>query len=71
MRWICRTPDQDGIGVAFPATSGVEGYRVEKQKGRVVTLAGGSDWRIDFTLGLLTAAETEAAIEAIDAIRGG
>lgn len=71
MRWICRTPDQDGLGVAFPATSGVEGYAVEKSRGRVVQLPGGETWRIDMRLGHLTEVETQDAINAIDAIRTG
>jgi len=69
MRWICRTPDQDGLGVAFPATSGVEGYTVEKGKDRVVQLAGGDTWQIAMRMGHLTAAETSDVINAIDQIR--
>ena len=65
MRWICRTPDQDGLGIAFPATSGVEGHSIEKAKGRVVELAAGGTWRVDMRLGLLTAGETAAAVAAI------
>ncbi|MEM1238118.1 MAG: DUF4432 family protein, partial [Pseudomonadota bacterium] len=69
-RWISRTADQDGLGIAFPATSGVAGYTAEKAKGRVVELAGGETWTIDMTMGHLTPAETGAAIKTIDAIRG-
>ena len=69
MRWICRTPDQDGLGVAFPATSGVEGYTTEKGKGRVANLAGGETWRIAMRLGHLTAAETSNAISTIERIQ--
>ncbi len=69
-RWICRTPDQEGLGVAFPTTSGVEGYSAEKAKGRVVALEGGSTWRIAYSLGLLTPDETHRTIELIDRIRG-
>jgi len=69
MRWICRTPDQDGLGLAFPATAGVEGYTLEKSKGRGIVLAGGETWQIDMTMGHLTASETDAAIARIDAIR--
>lgn len=69
-RWICRTPDQDGLGIAFPATSGVEGYTVEKAKGRVETVEGGAAWRMDMRLGLLTPAETGDIIGRIEAIRG-
>ncbi len=71
MRWICRTPDQDGIGFAFPSTSGVEGYTVEKSKGRAVELRGGEIWRIDMKIGHLTAAETSDVIEKIENIRSG
>ena len=70
MRWVCRTPDQDGIGVAFPSTSGVEGYTVEKAKGRVASVDGGETWRVDMRVGLLTAAETSDTIALIDRIRG-
>ena len=64
-RWICRTPDQDGLGIAFPSTSGVEGYTAEKAKGRVETVQSGDTWRIEIKLGLLTASETEQVIEMI------
>lgn len=70
-RWICRTPDQDGLGIAFPATSGVEGYTNEKAKGRVITLAGGEAWHVDMRLGLLTATETQSIITIIDELREG
>ncbi len=69
MRWVCRTPDQDGLGVAFPATSGVEGYTKEKDKGRVVELSGGDTWRIAMRMGHLTEMETSAVIKVIDQIR--
>ncbi|MEM6987016.1 MAG: DUF4432 family protein [Pseudomonadota bacterium] len=69
MRWICRTPDQDGLGVAFPATSGVEGYTTEKAKGRVFELAGGDTWTIDMQVGHLTATETADMIDQIETIR--
>jgi hypothetical protein len=69
IRWICRTPDQDAIGMAFPSTSGVEGYTIEKQKGQVVTLPGGQSWRADMHLGALTAAETADVVRRIEAGR--
>jgi len=69
MRWICRTPDQDGIGVAFPSTSEVEGYVAEKAKGQIVTLGGGETWRIEIRIGHLTKVETSAVIERINRIR--
>ena len=69
MRWVCRTPDQDGLGIAFPSTSEVEGYTAEKAKGHVVTLAGGDVWHIDMCMGLLTAAEADEIEARIEQIR--
>ncbi len=70
-RWICRTPDQDGLGIAFPSTSGVEGYTAEKAKGRVETVEAGQTWRIDMQFGLLTISETDAAMAKITQLREG
>lgn len=69
IRWICRTPDQDAIGMAFPSTSGVEGYTAEKTKGQIVTLAAGESWRVDMRLGALTRSETDDAVKQIEMIR--
>jgi hypothetical protein len=71
MRWICRTPDQDAIGMAFPSTSEVEGHAAEKAKGQVVVLAGGDTWRVDMRMGLLDASETAGVIREIERIRAG
>ena len=70
-RWICRTPDQDGLGIAFPATAEVEGYTAEKAKGHVIELAGGALWTIDISMGLLTATEAAGLKDRIDAVRNG
>lgn len=68
-RWICRTPDQDGLGIAFPSTSEVEGYTAEKAKGQVVALAGGEIWTIDMRMGSLTAPETDEMVQRIARVR--
>ncbi len=68
IRWICRTPDQDAIGMAFPSTSETEGYTAEKKKGHFVDLPGGETWRVDMRVGVLTAAETAAVVKEIAAI---
>ncbi len=69
IRWICRTPDQDAIGMAFPSTSEVEGYTAEKAKGQVVSLEGGKSWRIDMRMGLLTSTEAKAMADRISRMR--
>lgn len=68
-RWICRTPDQDGLGFAFPSTSEVEGYTAEKAKGHGVELAGGGVWHIDIRMGLLTGAEADGVEADIARVR--
>lgn len=70
IRWICRTPDQDAIGMAFPSTSETEGYTAEKKKGNVVAVGGGESWRVDMRMGLLTPPETQAMVDTIRRIRG-
>ena len=70
-RWVCRTPDQDGLGIAFPATAEVEGYTAEKAKGHVIELVGGATWNIDISMGLLTATEAAGLKDRIDAVRTG
>jgi hypothetical protein len=70
-RWICRTPDQDAIGMAFPCTSGVEGYTTEKKKGLVAIVEGGTSWRVDMRMGTLNAADTKAVVKEIENINAG
>jgi hypothetical protein len=60
IRWICRTPDQDAVGMAFPATAETEGYTAEKAKGNLVELEGGKTWSVAMRLGTLDRNETAA-----------
>jgi hypothetical protein len=68
VRWICRTPDQDAIGIAFPATSGVEGFAAEKKKGLYAVVEGGQSWRVDMRMGVLSEAETIKTIAGIESV---
>lgn len=70
VRWLCRTGDQQALGLASPATSGVEGHAAEKAAGRVTTLAPRGHWSARMTVGRLTAAEAEAMAHHIDRIAG-
>jgi len=70
VRWICRTPDQDAMAVAFPSTSEVEGYTLEKKKGFFVVVEGGKSWRVDMRLGALAKSETDAVVREIEKING-
>ena len=59
-RWICRTADQQGLGIAFPSTAGVEGYTAEKGKGRIVRVPSEGTWDISMRMGRLSVRESEA-----------
>jgi len=69
-RWICRTADQDGLGIAFPTTAGVEGYAIEKAKGRLVEVAAEGGWRIDMRMGALAGGDATAMVDRIERITG-
>lgn len=69
IRWISRTPDQDCLGFAMPATAEPEGYTAEKAKGNVCQIAGKSQWRCDFVVGLLDAQQSPAYVAQIRALQ--
>jgi len=74
VRWICRTPDQDAIGLCLPATAEPEGYTAEKKKGNIVVVPGQGNWHFDLEVGALDAeraAQVEAQIEQILGDSGG
>jgi len=60
VRWICRTPDQDALGIVLPATAEAEGYSAEKAKGNIKVLPGGDCYTFEMEMGALSAAEAQA-----------
>lgn len=70
IRWICRTADQDAIGME-PCTAEVEGYLAEKQKGNVRTLLGGETFSSELEVGILNKEETHQEMELISKIISG
>jgi hypothetical protein len=54
IRWICRTPDQDALGMIEPATAEPEGYSAEKAKGNIKVLPPGGKFHCDIEMGMLT-----------------
>lgn len=66
-RWICRTADQDALGME-PCTAEVEGFDAEKRKGNVRSLAGGSAFTTELVVGVLSPDEArreEALIKQV------
>jgi hypothetical protein len=68
VRWICRTPDQEGLGIVLPATAEPDGYTKEKEKGNLKSLPAGATFRTSFELGALEQKEAEALAKQIDAV---
>jgi hypothetical protein len=53
VRWICRTPDQDALGMVLPATAEPEGFSAERAKGNIKTLGAGETFRCEMKMGVL------------------
>lgn len=69
VRWICRTPDQDALGLLLPATAEPEGYSAEKAKGNVKVLGPGQTWRCEYELGALEPDQARQVEDLINRIR--
>lgn len=69
VRWICRTPDQDALGLVLPATAEPEGYTAEKAKGNIQTLGPGEVWECDYVIGALTPEETREMEALVNRIK--
>jgi hypothetical protein len=73
VRWICRTPDQDALGMVLPATAEPEGYHAEQAKGNIKVIPAGGTYLCEMEAGVLTpeeARQMEKHIEEIIAAGG-
>jgi hypothetical protein len=66
VRWICRTADQDALGIE-PCTAEVEGFSAEKAKGNLRFLSGGAAFTFELEVGALT--PDEARIEEMHIVQ--
>jgi len=71
VRWICRTPDQDALGLVLPATAEPEGYTAEKAKGNIRILRAQEQVQLDMVVGTLSPAEAAAMEDKIAQILAG
>ena len=71
VRWICRTPDQDALGMVLPATAEPEGYSAEKAKGNIRSLAGGASFTCAMEAGVLSQAAAAQMETQISTLLGG
>lgn len=58
IRWICRTPDQEALGLVLPATAEPEGYHAEKAKGNIKVIPAHGKYFCEMIVGALNMEET-------------
>lgn len=63
IRWICRTADQEALGLVLPATAEPEGYSAEKAKGNIKILPPHGVFSSEMVVGTLSPSEA-ASMEA-------
>lgn len=68
VRWLSRNMDRDCLALVEPATSGLEGYLVEKAKGNVPVLRSGETWTTKVKVGRLNPIEGNKIREHINQI---
>ena len=68
VRWICRTPDQQAIGIVLPATAEPEGYHAEKEKGNIKVIPPQGQFFCQMLTGALSPAETHTVQSQIESI---
>jgi len=69
VRWICRTADQDALGMILPATAEPEGYHAEQAKGNIKTLPAGGKFHFLIEMGAMTKDETARTEEMINHLK--
>jgi hypothetical protein len=69
VRWICRTADQDALGLVLPATAEPEGYTAEKAKGNLKVLPPGGKFYCEMEMGCLDPDATTKVVEQISEIK--
>ncbi len=68
VRWICRTADQDALGIVLPATAEPEGFLAEQAKGNVRRLGPGETFSCRYEAGALDAQQAKSIEEVCEEI---
>jgi hypothetical protein len=71
VRWICRTPDQDALGIVLPGTAEPEGRSAESAKGNIKVLPANGDFRCSMVIGAMQESEALDMRERIEAMVAG
>ncbi len=68
LRWVCRTGDEDGIGIALPTTGNHLGTAYQKKHGLYNTIASHEQETLRFNFGYLPKEEAERTEQYIEKI---
>ncbi len=68
VRWMCRTPDQDALGLYLPATAEHQGYLKEQEKGNIKVLPAGETTVFHIEAGLVQPEQAQDIEDRISAI---
>jgi hypothetical protein len=68
VRWICRTPDQQALGIVLPATAEPEGYHAEKAKGNLKNIPPQGRFFCQMLAGALSIEEAQSVQSVIEQI---
>lgn len=71
LRWVCRTGDEDGIGIALPTTGTSHSTRYQKEQGLYNTLAPNAHDKLRFNFGYLSREQALEMEVHINHILGG
>ena len=71
VRWICRTADQEALGLILPATAEPEGYHAEKEKGNIKVIQAHETFACEMVAGVLGIDETHQLEGKINQILQG
>jgi len=71
VRWICRTADQDALGMILPATAEPEGYSAEKAKGNIKVIPPNAAFNFEIEMGALTPTEARKMENKVDEVIKG
>jgi hypothetical protein len=71
VRWICRTADQDALGLLLPATAEPEGFKAEETKGNVRHLGAKEKFQLNMVMGSLDQTQSSEMEKRISGIISG
>jgi hypothetical protein len=70
LRWICRSADQEALGLLLPSTAEPDGYLAERAKGNLLIVNPKTEARFVFECGALDEAATFELSREIQEVRG-